>query len=171
MKRLLSLALALLAAMPFGTPVYAAQADIDLLKNYVGEWRGRGIAQFSDTGKDETIVCRMTITDSEPTKVTFNGRCTIAGRTLALAGTVAYVEAASRYEAIMSSVASFQGVAIGRRQGNNIAFNLIDRNAESGEHRVDAALSLEGNGIHMDFKIANVNTGWSTIAQIPFEVQ
>jgi hypothetical protein len=81
MKRLLSLALALLAAMPFGTPVYAAQADIDLLKNYVGEWRGRGIAQFSDTGKDETIVCRMTITDSEPTKVTFNGRCTIAGRT------------------------------------------------------------------------------------------
>jgi hypothetical protein len=43
--------------------------------------------------------------------------------------------------------------------------------AESGEHRVDAALSLEGNGIHMDFKIANVNTGWSTIAQIPFEVQ
>lgn len=171
MKRLPSLFLALLAALPFGFPAYAAQDDIDLLKSYVGEWRGRGVAQFSDTGEDETVVCRMTINDAEPTKVTFDGRCTIAGRTLAVAGTVAYVEAANRYEAIMSSLASFQGVAIGQRRGGNIAFNLIDRNAESGEHRIDADLSLQGDSIHMDFKIANVNTGWSTVAQIPFALQ
>ncbi len=171
MKRVLSLSLAILAVLPFGAPAFAAQEDIDLLKSYIGEWRGRGTAQFSDTRQDETVVCRMIIADSEPTKVTFNGRCTIAGRTLAIAGTVAYVEAAGRYEAIMSSVASFQGVAIGQRQGDGIAFNLIDRNAERGEHRIDADLALQGDSIHMDFKIANVNTGWSTVAQIPFEVQ
>lgn len=171
MKLLPSLALAALATLPFGAPAHAAQEDVDLLKSYVGEWRGRGTAQFSDTRQDETVVCRMTIKDSEPTKVTFDGRCTIAGRTLAIAGTVAYVEAAGRYEAIMSSVASFQGVAIGQRRGSDIAFDLIDRNPERGEHRIDADLSLQGDVIHMDFKIANVNTGWSTVAQIPFAVQ
>lgn len=171
MKRLPSLALAVLAALPFGAPAYAGQEDVDLLKSYVGEWRGRGTAQFSDTQQDETVVCRMSVNDSEPTKVTFDGRCTIAGRTLAIAGTVAYVEAAGRYEAIMSSVASFQGVAIGQRRGSSIDFNLIDRNATSGEHRIDAALSLEGSEIHMDFKVANVNTGWFTVAQIPFAIQ
>lgn len=171
MKRLPSLFLALLAALPFGSPAYAAQEDVDLLKSYVGEWRGRGVAQFSDTGEDETVVCRMTINDSEPTKVTFDGRCTIAGRTLAVAGTVAYVEATSRYEAIMSSVASFQGVAIGQRRGNNIEFDLEDRNNEKGDYRIDADLSLLGDGIHLDFKIADVNTGWYTVAQVPFGQQ
>jgi len=113
----------------------------------------------------------MTINDSEPTKVTFDGRCTIAGRTLAVAGTVAYVEAVSRYEAIMSSVASFQGVAIGQRRGNNIEFDLEDRNNEKGDYRIDADLSLLGDGIHLDFKIADVNTGWYTVAQVPFGQQ
>lgn len=169
MKRMLSLAI--LAALPFTAPAHAGQADIDLLKSYVGEWRGRGTAQFSDTQKDETVVCRMTVNDAEPTKVTFDGRCTIAGRTLAIAGTVAWVEAANRYEAIMSSVASFQGVAIGVRTDDGIAFDLIDRNPEKGEHRIDADLDLNGDMIHLDFKVENVNNGWYTVAQIPFAIQ
>lgn len=171
MKRLLSLALAVLAASSMGSPAFAAPADIELLKSYVGEWRGRGTAVLASTGQDETVVCRMSVTDSDPTKVAISGRCTLAGRTLAVSGTVAFVEAANRYEAIMSSVASFQGVAIGQRQGSDIAFNLVDRNHERGEHRIDAALALRGTEIHLDFRITHVASGASTTAQIPFAAQ
>ncbi|WP_196258370.1 hypothetical protein [Pelagibacterium limicola] len=171
MKRLLSLALMVLAALPIALPAGAAQADVELLKSYVGEWRGRGTAMFAATGQNETVVCRMSVSDSDLTKVAIEGRCTLAGRTLAIAGTVAFVETANRYEAIMSSVASFQGVAIGQRRGSDIAFNLVDRNHERGEHRIDADLSLRGSEIHLDFKITHVASGASTTARIPFVAQ
>lgn len=164
-------ALLALAMAPVSQPAFASQADIDLLKSYVGEWRGRGTAMFAATGRNETVVCRMNIADATTTRVTFDGRCTLAGRTLAVAGTVAWVAESNRYEAIMSSVASFQGVAVGQRRGNNIAFNLVDRNSERGEHRIDAGLALQGDEIHFDFKITNVTSGEVTTAQIPFALQ
>lgn len=171
MLRFATACLLALGAFPLTQPAYSAQADIDLLKSYVGDWRGRGTANFAATGQDETVVCRMSVVDSASTRVTFDGRCTLAGRTIAVAGTVAWVENANRYEAIMSSVASFQGVAIGQRRGSDIAFNLVDRNAESGEHRIDAALALNDEEIHMDFKITNVSTGQVTTAKVPFALQ
>lgn len=152
-------------------PAFAGQADIDFLKSYIGEWRGRGTAMFAATGQNETVVCRLNVVDSANTKVAFDGRCSLAGRTIAVAGTVAWVEAASRYEAIMSSVASFQGVAIGQRRGDDIAFNLVNRNADGRSYEIDAGLSLQGGVIQMDFQIKNVGTGEITTAQVPFSLQ
>ncbi|WP_404404132.1 hypothetical protein [Pelagibacterium halotolerans] len=169
-----SLALAFgLATIALGAaqPAWAAQEDIDLLKSYVGDWRGRGVAQVASTGENETMVCRLGIRDSGTARVAFDGRCTVAGRTLAVAGTLAYVEEHGRYEAIMSSVASFQGVAVGEREGNDISFDLIDRNADDGENTIAAGINLLGQQIVMDLTITDNETGDVTTANVPFAGQ
>lgn len=160
-----------LATLPAVQPAIALEDDVAFLKSYVGDWRGRGMATLASTGQNETVACRMSVRDSAATRIAFDGRCSLAGRTIALAGTVAYVEAASRYEAIMSSVAAFQGTAIGQRDGNDIAFSLVDRNAESGEHQVEADLSLRDNAIQIDLVVTNLDTGEITTAQVPFAAQ
>jgi hypothetical protein len=68
----------------------------------------------------------------------------------------------------MSSVASFQGVAIGRRSGGGIDFELINRNAEGKEYRIEAAMALQDAQIGMDFQITDLSTGGVTTAQVPF---
>jgi hypothetical protein len=157
-----------LASLPLSGPAFAAQEDVDLLKSYVGEWRGRGSAVLASTGKEETVVCRMAVEDTGAARITFDGRCTLAGRTIAVAGTMIWNEQVGQYEAAMSSVASFQGVAIGRRSGGGIDFELINRNAEGKEYRIEAAMALQDAQIGMDFQITDLSTGGVTTAQVPF---
>ena len=157
-----------LASQPLAGPALAAQEDVDLLKSYVGDWRGRGSAVLASTGKEETVVCRMAVEDTGTARVTFDGRCTLAGRTIAVAGTMIWNEQASQYEAAMSSVAGFQSLAIGRRNGDDIDFELINRNAEGKEYRVEAAMALQGAQIGMDLHITDLSTGGVTTAQVPF---
>lgn len=157
-----------LALLGLPGPATAAQDDIDLLKTYVGDWRGRGSAVLASTGQEETVVCRMSVEDSGSARVTFDGRCTLAGRTIAVAGTMIWNEQVGQYEAAMSSVASFQGVAVGRRSGDGIDFELINRNAEGKEYRIEAAMVLKDAQIGMDFEITDLSTGGITTAQIPF---
>ena len=147
-----------LASLPLAGPALAAPEDIELLKSYVGEWRGRGSAVLASTGKEETVVCR----------ITFDGRCTLAGRTIAVAGTMIWNEQASQYEAAMSSVAGFQSLAIGRRSGDDVNFELINRNAEGKEYQIEAAMALQGARIGMDLQITDLSTGGITTAQVPF---
>lgn len=165
--RLMSCAIAL-ASLPLSGPALAAQEDIDLLKSYVGDWRGRGSAVLASTGQEETVVCRMSVHDAGAARVTFDGRCSLAGRTIAVAGTMIWNEEAGQYEAAMSSVASFQGVAIGRRSGDSIDFELLNRNAEGKEYRIEAAMALLDAQIGMDFQITDLSTGGVTTAQVPF---
>ncbi|MCD7060952.1 hypothetical protein [Pelagibacterium xiamenense] len=167
---LLALGLAIVA-LGAAQPAHAAQEDIDLLKSYVGDWRGRGVAQVASTGESETMVCRLGITDSGTAQVAFDGRCTVAGRTLAVAGTLAYVRERDRYEAIMSSVASFRGVAIGERSGDDVSFDLVDRNADDGDNTIAAGINLLGSEIVMDLTITDNETGEVTTANVPFAGQ
>ena len=61
-----------------------------------------------------------------------------------------------------------QGVAIGRRSGGGIDFELINRNAEGKEYRIEAAMALQDAQIGMDFQITDLSTGGVTTAQVPF---
>jgi len=163
----LAASLALLLA-----PMDAAQAaprDIQVLKSYVGEWKGRGT--FAQGDAEETVVCRLNIADTAPTKVTFNGRCALAGTPpLAVRGTLAFIEASNRYEAVMSSNTSFSGDAIGRRRGDRIDFDLRERDPDTdSDLSIAVGFTLKNKRVFVDFKVTETSTGKSSTAVIPFD--
>src|SRR5690554_5644345 len=127
-------------------PALAGPADVALLKSYIGDWRGRGVLIGANT---ETVVCRMSLTQGNQDKVNYNGRCTLAGTQLSVAGTMAYVEASKRFEAAMSSNATFTGVAVGQKRGSNLIFNLRERERdEDGKDlNITAQISLSQEAI------------------------
>jgi hypothetical protein len=157
-----------ISALSFGAPAHAAQADIDLLQSYVGNWKGRGVTNAA--GGDETIVCRMDISESEVAKVNYNGRCSLAGGNISIRGTMAFVHEANRFEAVMSSNTAFQGVAVGRRRGSNINFNLRERNPDTGaEYAIDANMALKSGDIEVVFTLTEVATKKKIVAKVPFK--
>ena len=164
----LLVASALATSMPSAAPALAAQADIDLLKSYVGGWKGRGTT--TSGGNTETVVCKLDITDAERAKVNYNGRCTLAGGNLSIAGTMAYVEDRKRFEAVMTSNTSFSGVAIGRRRGNGIDFQLKERDTETGrDYAIDTGLLLKSGNIEVEFSVTEVASGKKIVATVPFK--
>jgi hypothetical protein len=148
---------------------FAAQADVDLLQSYVGDWRGRGNAKLASTGENETVLCKMNFKKSSAAKIALDGRCSLAGTTLSMRGTVAYAEKANRYEAVMSSNTSFQGVAIGKRRGKNLTFQLNNVKSDSNDaFDIGVALELKGGGINVRFDILHKESGGKSVAIIPF---
>lgn len=161
-------ALFLMSGVPAMAPAYAAQADIDLLKSYVGKWKGRGVTNAA--GGDETIVCRMDITDAAHTKINYNGRCTLAGANVSLHGTVGFIAAKNRFEAVMSSNTAFQGVAVGKRRGKGIKFDLRERNPDTGaEFVINADMALQKDKIQVKFTLTEVATKRKIVASVPFK--
>jgi len=148
-------------------PALAAPADVALLKSYIGEWRGRGVLIGAS---QESVVCRLSLTQGNQDKVNYNGRCTLAGSNLSVAGTLAYVEAAKRYEAAMTSNATFSGIAVGQKRGNGVVFNLRDRDQdeEGKDFNISAQISLANEGIKVVFEIVYVESGDSLRADVPF---
>lgn len=157
----------LAVAGPAVTPVVAAPADVALLKSYLGDWRGRGVLIGANT---ETVVCRMSLTQGNQDKVNYNGRCTLAGTQLSVAGTMAYVEANKRFEAAMSSNATFTGVAVGQKRGSNLIFNLREREKdEKGKDlNITAQITLSNDAIKVTFEVVYVENGDSLRAEVPF---
>lgn len=148
-------------------PVAAAEADVALIKSYIGEWRGRGNIVWGGSGDEETVLCRMEVEDSDPAKIGVEGRCSLAGAVLQMRGTIAWVEANNRYEGILSSN-SFTGIAIGHRRGQSLVFDLRDYEGESGRFDIEARIALQGDDIGMDLRIANKDDGTVTTADVPF---
>ncbi|MGJ8529696.1 hypothetical protein [Maritalea sp.] len=151
-------------------PAHAAKADVELLQSYVGDWRGRGQATLASTGEDETVLCKMSFSDSGAGKIGLDGRCSLAGSTLSMRGTVAFVEAKRHFEAVMSSNTSFKGVAVGRRSGKNLSFALKNVKSES-DAAFDIAVSLKLNNgkINVRFDILHKESGGKSVAKIPFK--
>lgn len=144
-------------------PAYAAQADVDLLKSYVGNYKGRGTFEGANS---ETVVCRLALSQGNSDKVNYSGRCAVAGTNLSINGTLAYIN--NRYEAAMTSNAGFSGTAIGKRSGNGVLFELQDKGKdESGkEMQLSADIALQGGAISVRF---NVTTADGTYrATVPF---
>lgn len=164
----LTRAIAVTAAMAAGAmsvaPAFAA-GEVELLKEYVGDWRGRGTMTGANT---ETVVCRLSMQQGNADKINYAGRCTLAGTTLSINGTVAFI--GGRFEAAMTSNASFTGTAIGRKRGDTIVFDLKEKQKgdDGSDMDVTASMVLGGGKINVNFKVVFPKTGDSIVAQVPF---
>ncbi len=161
----------LLACMALAVPARAAQAEVDLLQSYVGSWRGSAV--LTGGAEPEKFSCRMTITKGKEGKIHYAGRCSLAGLNLSVAGTIAYIDAAGRYEAAMTTNATFSGTAIGIKQDDGVAFNLRERdtNDEGTEMTITSRVLLQGGGITVDFHVLFSESGETMQATVPFERQ
>lgn len=159
---------AVLVAGMSAAPVLSAQADLDMLKSYVGNWSGLGSSKTTGQAS-ESVKCNLSVTPGGvPEKINFNGKCALSGGVLSIKGTMAYVGGNS-YEAVMSSNTAFTGVAKGRRSGNSLSFNLRDKNADTGDqYSLSAGLGLTGGKINASFTVTNLSTGQKTSASVPF---
>ncbi len=157
----------LLVSAAAASPVMAAPADVALIKSYIGEWRGRGTLTGANS---ETVVCRLTLTQGNQDKVNYNGRCTLAGTNLSVAGTMAYIEQSKRFEAAMTSNATFSGIAVGQKRGNNLVFNLRERtpDEEGKDMNISAQINLSPDAIKVVFEVVYVESGDSLRAEVPF---
>lgn len=164
-----ALALAGLIVAGSAAPSLAAQADIEFLGSYLGNWKGRGQLQGANT---ETVVCKLNLSPANNnTKINYSGRCTLAGSNLAVNGTVAYVDEKRRYEAVMTSNASFTGVAVGQKQGNGVVFSLKERERDEAQKRdmtITAGISLLNDAIMVEFLVIDDATGDTIKAKVPF---
>jgi hypothetical protein len=160
-------ALACMLVAGAAAPAMAAPADVALIKSYIGEWRGRGVLIGANT---ETVVCRLSLTAGNQDKVNYSGRCSLAGTQLSVAGTMAYVEASNRFEAAMSSNATFTGIAVGQKRGNGLVFNLRERDEdeEGKDLTISAQITLRDDDIEVVFEVVYVESGDSLRAEVPF---
>jgi hypothetical protein len=167
LSRAIALAGLLLTGGAAMAPAFAGPAEVALLQSYIGEWRGRGTLVGANS---ETVVCRLSLTQGNQDKVNYNGRCTLAGTQLAVAGTMAYIEASRRFEAAMSSNATFTGIAVGQKRGSGLIFNLRERDQdeEGKEMNISAQISLSGDSIAVAFDVVYVDSGDSLRAEVPF---
>lgn len=155
-KKTLTLLAALLFAIP-AAPAFAGPADVALLQAYAGNWRGAGELTGPDSG---SVRCRLTF-EPNGQKLSFNGRCTLAGSgTRTFTGTIAYNDAARRYEAT-----SPEGIAVGRKSGSAITFNMNDTTPQGD---ITSTMSLRGDEIRVDFELKNNKTGEVAGSRVTF---
>ena len=166
-SRIVALAGLLLAAGAAMAPAFAGPAEIALLQSYIGEWRGRGVLIGADK---QTVMCRLSVTQGNADKVNYNGRCMLAGTQLSVAGTMAYIAASRRYEAVMSSNANFTGIAVGQKRGSELVFNLRERDQddEGKDLNITAQINLQREAIDVVFEVMYVENGDYLRAEVPF---
>lgn len=168
-SRAVALTSLLVGGGAWATPALGAPADVALIKSYIGDWRGRGVL----TGENsETVICRLTLSEGNKDKVNYSGRCALAGNNLTIAGTIAYIDASARYEAAMTSNASFNGNAVGEKRNGGIVFNLRERDKEEGADgknvTITAQITLKAGDIKVNFDVTYDETGQSVHAEVPF---
>jgi len=167
LSRTVALAGLLIATPMVAAPAFAAKADVDLLKSYVGEWKGRGTLVGAET---ESVVCRLSLSEGNTDKVNYSGRCSLAGTSLSVNGTLAYNDAKKQYEAAMTSNVTFSGLAIGKKQGDGIVFNLKERDTDEqgNDMTITAAITLKTEKINVDFSVLFNASGDMLKASVPF---
>jgi hypothetical protein len=120
--------------------------------------------------RSETLVCKLTIKPGNGERVNFSGRCAVAGATMSVNGTMLYADASRRFEAAMTATGGYTGVAVGRRSGDNVVFNLREKGKDD-EGRavtVTAAITLNPAKITVDFDVVFNDTGERMKARVPF---
>ena len=166
LSRTLALA-GLFSVALFSAPAMAAKADVALLQSYIGDWKGRGQLVGAES---ETVVCRLTLSQGNADKVNYSGRCSMAGNALSVAGTLAYNDSKRQYEAAMTSNATFQGLAVGKKSGNGVVFNLRETGEDDNGKPVTitAQIALNSGKINVNFNIVFNETGEQLKASVPF---
>jgi hypothetical protein len=160
--------MAFLLSFAMASPAYPAQPGIEVLSTYIGEWKGESVLQGGETPKP--FRCRLTIAKGNQSKINYSGRCTLVNTNISVAGTIGYNNSAKRYEAVMSSNAGFSGYAIGIQHGDNISFDLAEKEKDRGGNdvRIGARIELTGESIVVDFEMEFNNSGDILTASVPF---
>lgn len=165
-------AAAAIAAFAFfgllAVPAQSGEAELDLLTSYIGRWSGAGVLVGGE--EPESFRCRLTIAKGNQAKINYSGRCTLINMNLSVAGTIAFDDASQRYQAVMSSNAGFTGLAVGRKQGERISFDLTEKQLDRGgnEVRIGSRINLIGGSITVDFEVEFNNSGEILTASVPF---
>ena len=150
-------------------PAFAGPAEMALLENYIGTWNGKGTMTGAET---ETVVCKMSLSKGNGTKLNYTGRCSLAGAQLSVTGTIAYIDANKRYEAVMNSgIGGFRGVAIGVKKGDGVIFDIKQRAEDDSGNDVSIAASVSlsgGDKMGVSFHATFNETGDTIDASIPF---
>jgi hypothetical protein len=170
LSRAVALAGLTILSLPVAAPAFAAKADVELIKSYVGTWKGGSQLNGNFRGKPAgKVSCTMSLSPGNGDKVNFAGKCALAGTTMTVKGTIVYNDAGKRYEAAMTSNVSFSGLAIGKRQGNGILFSFKEKNKdeEGMGMAVNAAILLNPDKIGVNFDVAFDN-GEALSASVPF---
>lgn len=147
----------------------AGEAELALLSNYIGQWRGEGALVGGD--KPEPFRCRLSIAKGNQQRINYTGRCTLVDTTLSISGTIAYSDANRRYEAAMSSNAGFTGLAIGQIRGGSISFDLKEqqRDRSGSDVRIGSTIVLSDNRISVNFEVEFNQSGQVLTARVPFD--
>jgi hypothetical protein len=149
-------------------PASAGETELTMLTSYIGSWQGEGALVGGDM--PEPFRCRMSMAKGNQEKVTYTGRCTLISANLSISGTIAFNDALQQYEAAMSSNAGFSGLAVGRLQGQRIAFDLREQQKDSGgsDVRIGSQIVLVEGAITVNFQVEFNNSGDVLHASVPF---
>lgn len=150
LSRTVALVGLLIATPMVAAPAYAAKADVDLLKSYIGD-------EGSRAGWGRTGIRRLSASLSEGNsdKVNYSGRCSLAGTSLSVNGTLAYNDGKKALAPPKEPNVTFSGLAIGKKQGDGIVFNLKERDTdeEGNDMTITAAITLKASKIDVDFSV------------------
>jgi hypothetical protein len=150
-------------------PAFAGPAEMALLESYIGSWNGKGTMRGA---QEETVTCKMSLSKGNGTKLNYTGRCSLAGAQLSVTGTIAYVDANKRYEAVMNSgIGGFRGVAVGVKRGDGIVFDLKQRAEDDSGNDVSVNSSVAlsgGNKMNVTFHAVFNESGDTIDATVPF---
>jgi hypothetical protein len=168
LTKIVALISLVLSAFLAAVPARSGEAELQLLSSYIGQWSGEGALVGGDS--PESFRCRLTIAKGNQAKINYTGRCTLVDANLSISGTIAYSDAAGRYEAAMSSNAGFTGLAIGRKQGDSISFDLKEEQQDraGSDVRIGSRIMLVGDSITVDFEVEFNNSGQVLTASVPF---
>jgi hypothetical protein len=149
-------------------PAQSGPVEMSLLETYIGSWKGEGMLVGGQN--PEPFRCRLTINKGNLNKVNYAGRCTLVDMNLSVSGTIAFDDKSRRYQAVMSSNAGFKGVAVGRKEGDKITFDLAEQETDSGGNniRIGTQIQLVGDRIAIDFEVEFNNSGNLLTAKVPF---
>lgn len=149
-------------------PAHAGEAELSLLASYVGSWKGSGALVGGE--KPESFRCRLTVSKGNQAKINYAGRCSLVDMNLSVSGTIAFDDKSQRYQAAMSSNAGFTGLAIGRKQGDTISFDLSEKQVDRGGNniRIGSKIMLIGDSITVNFEVEFNESGDILTASVPF---
>jgi hypothetical protein len=161
------LALAVVGMMA-AAPAFAGPSEEALLASYVGNWRGESMLVGGD--KPEPFRCRLAVSPGNSGKINYTGRCTLVNMNLSVSGTIAYQDNKKQYEAVMTSNAGFSGIAVGNQRGNQIGFDLVERQKDRGGNDVaiGSRIFLIGDSITVEFQVEFNDSGKILTTSVPF---
>ena len=149
----------------------AGDAEVALLRSYIGNWVGNSVLTGGE--KPEAFGCRLKVTQGRLIKINYAGRCSLVSMNLSVSGTIYFNDKADRYEATMRSNVGFSAAAVGVQKGKTVVFVLKESQADrgGGMMNVDSVLELTGAHIAVDFNVEFNRSGQVLTAQVPFERQ